>query len=80
MVPWLRFNLAETTSAWPLWGWGQAQQKPNLEKVPTMVAEHEENPAQSKWQEAQHAGNQDNKNKLIRKLTRFSLCFQETSG
>ena len=30
-----------------------------LEKAPAVEAEHEENPAQGKWQEAHHAGNQD---------------------
>ena len=58
MVPFLRFNLAETTSAWPLRGGGQAQQKTNLAKVPTVEAKHEENSARWKWQEAQHARTQ----------------------
>ena len=61
MVPWLGFNLAETTTAHPLWGGSQAQQKPNSGKVPTVEAEHEENPAQWKWQEAEWARNQDSK-------------------
>ena len=34
MVPFLRFNLAETTSAWPPRDEGQAQQKPNSGKAP----------------------------------------------
>ena len=61
MVLWLQFNLAETTLAQPPQGGGQAQQEPNLAKAPVVEAEHEENPAQEKWQEAQHAGNQDSK-------------------
>ena len=52
MVPFLRFNLAETTLAWPPWGKGQAQQKCNSAKAPLVEAECEENPAQWKWQEA----------------------------
>ena len=34
MVLFLRFNLAETTSAWPLQSGGQAQQKPDSVKLP----------------------------------------------
>ena len=60
MVPFLGFNLAETTSAPPPQGRDQAQQKPNW-KAPVVEAECEENPAQGKWQEAQRAGNQDSK-------------------
>ena len=56
MVPFLGFNLAETTSAWPPWDRGQAQQKPNSGKAPAVEAEHEENPAKWKQQEAQHTG------------------------
>ena len=74
------FNLTETTSAQPPWGRSQAQQKPNLVKILEVEAEHEENPAQWKWQEAQHARNRDSKNKLGRKLTWLSLRFQKTSG
>ena len=33
MVPFLRFNLAETTLAWHPQGGDQAQQKPNLAKL-----------------------------------------------
>ena len=61
MVPWLRFNLAETTSAWPPRGGGQAQQKPNSVKAPVVEAECKENPVQGKWQEVLHAGNCDSK-------------------
>ena len=63
MVPWLRFNLAETISVQPLQGRSQAQQKAQLGKAPTVEAEGEENPMQRKWQEAQRAGNWDSKNK-----------------
>ena len=80
MVPFLGFNLAETTSAQPLCGGGQAQQKPNSVKTPTVETEHEENPAQRKWQEAQHARKLDSKNKLSRELMWLSLRFQGTSG
>ena len=80
MVPFLRFNLAETTLAWPPWGEGQAQQKPNSVKAPEVEAEHEENPAEWKWQEAYRAGNRDSKNKLDRKLTQLSLRLQKTFG
>ena len=47
MVPFLGFNLAETTSARPLQG-GQAQQEPNSAKAPTVEAEREENLGQGK--------------------------------
>ena len=59
MVPWLRFKLTETTSAQPLWSGGQPQEKPNLANAPAVKAERKENPAQGKYQEAKHAGNQD---------------------
>ena len=52
MVPWLGFNLAETTSLWKRPSTAGAQ----LSKTPSVEAEHEENPAQ--WK-AHHAGNQD---------------------
>ena len=74
-MPFLGFNLAETTSAWP----SQAQQKYNSAKAPTVEAEGEENPAQGKSQEAQRAGNRSSKNALGRKLTRLSLRLQKTS-
>ena len=45
MVPFLKFNPAETTSAWALQGRGQVQQKPNSVKGPVVEAEHEENPS-----------------------------------
>ena len=80
MVSFLGFNLAETTLAQPPQGRGQAQQKPNSEKAPTVEAECEENPVQCKWQEVQCAGNWDSKNKLSRKHTQLSLRFQKTSG
>ena len=57
MVLFLGFNLPETTSVWPPQGGNQAQQEPKSAKVPVVEAEHEKNPAQGKWQEAQHAGN-----------------------
>jgi len=38
MVPFLKFNPAETTSAWALQGRGQVQQKPNSLKVPIVEA------------------------------------------
>ena len=61
MVVWLRYNLAERTLAQPPQGGGQAQQEPNSVKAPMVEAEHKENPAQGKWQEAQHTGNWDSK-------------------
>ena len=64
MVLFLGFNLAETTLAWPWQGRGQAQQKPNSVKAPTVEDEHKENPVQCKWQEAQHSGNWDRKTNL----------------
>ena len=48
MVPFLRFNLAEKTSAQPPRGRNQARQKPNSVKTPEVGAEHEDNPAQWK--------------------------------
>ena len=80
MVLFLRFNLAKTSSARTLRGRGQAQQKPDVAKAPAEEPEQEENPAEGKWQEAQHAGNQDSKSKLARKLMQLSLRFQKTSG
>ena len=80
MVPWLGFNLAETTSAWLSQGGSQEQQEHNLAKAPIVEVECKENPAQRKWQEAHRAGNQDSKNKLSRNLRWLSLRFQETSG
>ena len=59
MVPWLGFNLAETTLVWPPQRGSQAQQEPNSTKAPAVEAEHEENPMQGKWQEAKRAGNWD---------------------
>ena len=67
MVPWLRYNVAETTLVWPLQGGGQAQQEPNSVKAPAVEAEHEENPAQGKWQEAQRAGNRDSEKRTQQK-------------
>ena len=69
MVPFLGFNLAETTSAQPPRGRSQAQQKPSSVKTPEVGAEHEDNLTQWKWQEAQHAGNCDSKNRHGRKLS-----------
>ena len=40
-------------------GESKAQQEPNSVKAPVVGAERKENPAQGKWQEAQHAGNWD---------------------
>ena len=71
MVPFLKFNPAETTSAWALQGRGQVKQKPNSLKVPMVEAQCKENPAQWKWQEAYCAGNWDSKKKLSRKLMRL---------
>ena len=65
MVLWLRFNLAETTSARPLHG--QAQQEPNLVKALTVEAEYEENPVQGKWQEAQNTGHCDSEKQTQQK-------------
>ena len=72
MVLFLGFNLAETTLAKPPRGRSEVQQEPNAANDPVVEAECEENPAQWKWQEAQHAGNQDSKNKLGKKVTQFS--------
>ena len=55
-------------------------QKLNLAKAHMVEAEHEENPGQWTWQEAQRAGNQDSKNTLGRKLTWLSLKFQKISS
>ena len=63
MAPWLGSNLAETTSALPLRGRGQAQQKPNSANAPTVEAERDETPAQWQRQEAQRARNRGSKTK-----------------
>ena len=57
MVPSLRFNLAETTSAWPPARRRPSTAGPNSANAPAAEAECKENPAQGKWQEARHAGN-----------------------
>ena len=80
LVPWLRFNLAEITTALPLLSGGGVEWKLSLMKNYVVEAEHEGNPAQWKWPEAQHARNLDGKNQLGRKLTRLSLRFRKTSG
>ena len=67
MVLWLWFNLAETTSARPPRGGGQAQQEPSLAKAPEVEAKHEENPVQGKWQEAQHDENWDSEKQTQQK-------------
>ena len=67
MVLWPRFNLAETTSAWPPRGGGQAQQKPNSAKAPVVEAACKENPVPGKWQEVLHAGNWDSKKQTQQK-------------
>ena len=54
-----QFNLAETTSARPLQGGGQAQQEPKSAKALVVEAECKENLVQRKWQEAQHTENWD---------------------
>ena len=77
MVPFLGFNLAETSSAWFPQGRGQTQQKPKSAKAPAVEAECKETSAQWKWQEAQRAGNWDNKNKLSRKLVQLSLIPED---
>ena len=67
MVPWLGFNLAETTSAWLSQGGSQEQQEHNLVKAPTVEVECKENPAQGKWQEAQCAENKDSEKRTQQK-------------
>ena len=80
MVPWLWFNLAETTSARPQQGGSQEQQEPNLAKAPGVEAEHEENPAQGKWQEAQHDENWDSEKRTQQKAFRAQSQIPEDSG
>ena len=63
MVPFLGFNLAETTSAWPSQEGSQAQQEPNLAKAPVVEAECKENPVQ----EAQGAENLDSEKRAQQK-------------
>ena len=48
MVPFLGFNLAETSSAWSLKGRGQTQQKPKSAKAPAVEAECKETSVQWK--------------------------------
>ena len=64
---WLGFNLAETTSARPPQGGGQAQQEPNSAKAHAVEVEREENPAQGNWQEAHRAGDQDSEKQTQQK-------------
>ena len=73
MVPWLGFNLAETTSPWKRTSTAGAQ----LSEAPQLEAEGEE---------TQRRGSpivletRTAKNELSRKLTLPSLRFQNTSG
>ena len=67
MVLWLRFNLAEATSAGLLQGEGQAQQKPNSAKALVVEAERKGSPGQGKWQEAQHTRNWDSEKQTRQK-------------
>ena len=67
MVPSLRFNLAETTSAWPPARRRPSTAGPNSAKAPAVEAECEENPAQGKWQEARHAGNRGSEKQTQKK-------------
>ena len=60
MVPWLGFNLAETTSLRKRPSTAGAQ----LSKAPAVEAELEENPAQGK---AHRAGNQDSEKQTQQK-------------
>ena len=81
MVPFLRFNLAETTSVWPSQGGGQAGQEPNSVKTPAVEAEREENfPCRGSDKKPSVLETQTAKNELSRKLTWLSLRFQKTSG
>ena len=77
MVPFLRFNRAEATSARPLQGRGQTQQKPNSAKAPVVEAECKENPMQWKWQD-QHAENWDSEKQTQQKA--HTDQSQKTSG
>ena len=78
-VPFLGFNLVETTSAQPQRGRGQTQQKPNSAKL-LLWKLNVKNPSTVEVTRSQHAGNWGSKNKLDRKLTQLSLRFQKTSG
>ena len=77
MVLWLRFNLAETTPARAR-GAEANTAEAQLGESSCVKADWEENPAQGKWKEAKHCGNQDSKNKRSRKLMWLSLRFQKT--
>ena len=61
MVPFVEFNMAQTTSVQALQGGSQSQWEPNSVKGPAVKAECKENPVQGKWQEAHHAENQDSR-------------------
>ena len=77
MVPFLGFNLAETTLARPPRGGAQAQQKPNSVKAPVVEAE---------LKKTQHSGSDKKPSVLetgtaktnLAKLTWLSLRFQKT--
>ena len=71
LVLFLRFNLAETTSARPLRGRGQTQQKPNSVKAYVVGAESEENQAQ--WSDKKPSELETGTAK-----TQLSLRFQKT--
>ena len=77
MVPWLWFNLAETTLARPPQRGGQPQQDPSLVKAPAVGAECKENPAQGKWQETQQARNWDSEKRTQQKAHRAQSQIPE---
>ena len=79
MVPFLRFNLAEIASAWPLRGGGQAQQEPNSVKAPMVEADHKKTQCRGSDKKPSILETRTVKNKLSRKLMRLSLRFQKTS-
>ena len=67
MVPFVRFNLAETTSSRPHEEETMHSRNPTLNEAPMAEAEQEENPAQGKWQEAQSTGNWDSEKQTQQK-------------
>ena len=73
MVPWLGFNLAETTSAWKRPSTAGAQ----LSEAPALEAESEETQRRGRPIVLETG---TTKNELSRKFTRPSLRFQKTSG
>ena len=80
MVPSLRFNLAETTSAWPPQGGGQAQQDPTQQKLLQWKLNVKKTQRRGSDKKPGMMETGAVKNKLKRKPTCLGLRLQKASG